>query len=186
MKKRQLIYIGVIGILLLFYAARFLPGSDKTNNTASSAVDNQRLRTDLEVGYKELEALESEMQDLKQEAAQYWRDKQGAVPTSEIQAHVLDIGRKHGVNLKYVGSPKALKVNDAVGAVDITISATGDIQSYGRFIAAIEASSPKLVWWNCTILPTNRLNPRDLAMSGTIRAYVLTPGTTDILSQKIK
>ena len=188
---RQWILIAVlVPVAVLFFRKRILSSLPNFPTTKTIAAERTRLkkrRRQLAELEKRLAARDVELENLRAAAAPFWKiaDRNAAKQKGFIQTEVnrlIDRANIRGVDYQ-VMNPKRSEVPGKahVYRVEVTVNITASMKEVTRVLEQIERSPRWLLWGQCSITPYSLREPNKVRLTGTIRAYVLSPDAVAFL-----
>lgn len=189
--RQWVLILVLIPVAALFFQKRLL-GALRALPTPS-VIEEERgrleaARSKLEAIQARLEARETELAQLRQQVAPFWRieDRNPARQKGIIQNEVnrlLTRASIRGVDYQVI-NPRRLDLPEKtlVYEVEVTVNMTSSMREIARVLAEIERSEQRLTWSQCTIAPLNLRDTSKVRLTGTLRARVLSPEAVELLA----
>lgn len=134
-----------------------------------------------------IEARDTELADLRQQAAPFWRidDRNPVRQKGIIQNEVNRLLTKaniRGVDYQVI-NPRRIDLPEKtlVYEVEVTVNMTASMREIARVLAEIDRSEQQLTWSQCSVAPLNLRDTSKVRLTGTLRALVLSPDAVALL-----
>jgi Tfp pilus assembly protein PilO len=126
---------------------------------------------------------DQELTELKDLAAPFWQVS-GRVAEQEVREELDRLARRAKVSLPRIQNPrkKSLQGYDYIDEVELTISWTATMKEITRFLYEIEKSERVFQWTECSIRPMNPRAPKEVRLTGKLRALILNTEAQTILA----
>jgi hypothetical protein len=125
-----------------------------------------------------------ELSELQAMAAPFWQVS-GRVSEQEVREQLDRLARRAKVSLPRIQNPRrsSLQGYDYIDEVELTISWTATMKEITRFLYEIEKSDKVFQWTDCSIRPVNPRAPKEVRLTGKLRALVLNTEAQTILAE---
>jgi hypothetical protein len=180
----------LIPVAVLFFRHRVagLVRSLPTSRAIQAEQDHlQDQRGKLEGLRAQIEARDTELAELRQQVASFWRidNRNAAQQKGAIQNEVTRLLTKASIsNAEYqVINPRRLDLPEKtlVYEVQVTVNMTASMREIARVLTEIDRSEQRLTWSQCNIAPLNLRDTSKVRLTGTLRALVLSPDAVALL-----
>jgi|GEM_PF-2716559 len=188
--RQWLLILVLIPVAVLFFHKR-VAGLIRALPTQRVIADEQALlqqrREKLDALQAKLEARDSELAELRRQAAPFWRidDRNAARQKGIIQNEVNRLLTKaniRGVDYQVI-NPRRIDLPEKalVYEVEVTVNMTASMREIARVLAEIDRSEQQLTWSQCSVAPLNLRDTSKVRLTGTLRALVLSPDAVALL-----
>ncbi len=179
--------VSVVIILAVLVVLNFQQNSSSSSDTLSSGdVKNEirTLRAKRDMKCKQALNERSKLAVVKENKDYFWlKTGSKSVTSLTIRNIVQQLGRRSGVTLSNVGSPRESTFSDNIGSYQVTISSRSvSIKDVAKFLKIVDANRPAFFWSRLELRPDRR-NPGKVDLSGSLTTYFLSKPATKLFAK---